>query len=120
MLYFTFYMREDVLPLVEKIKMTFFLSSEDKTLREGLVLEWVGAELKAGSVVALDNGRAPLRKAIVTDVGRPVDSTGRALVDVVANVVVRGERYGLRQLHDSTLGSMWVITRGPYDERLAA
>ena len=59
--------------------MTFFLNSEDKTLREGVVLEWVGAELKSGSVVTVDNGPAPLRRATVTELGRPVDERGRLL-----------------------------------------
>jgi hypothetical protein len=100
--------------------MTFFLNSEDKTLREGVVLEWVGSELKPGSVVTVDNGPSPLRKATVTEVGRPLDGRGRTLVDVVANVMIGGERYGLRQLYNSTFGSLWVITGGPYSERLAA
>jgi hypothetical protein len=101
--------------------MTFFLNSEDKTLREGVVLEWVGAELKSGSVVTVDNGPAPLRRATVTELGRPVDERGRRLlVDVVANVMISGERFGLRQLYDSKVGSIWVITGGPYSERLAA
>jgi len=55
--------------------MTFFLNSEDKTLREGVVLEWVGAELKSGSVVTVDNGPAPLRRATVTE---PRQTGGRA------------------------------------------
>jgi hypothetical protein len=101
--------------------MTFFLNSEDKTLREGVVLEWVGAELKSGSVVTVDNGPAPLRRATVTELGRPVDERGRRLlVDVVANVMISGERFGLRQLYDSKVGSLWVITGRPYSERLAA
>jgi hypothetical protein len=100
--------------------MTFFLNSEDKTLREGVVLEWVGAELKSGSVVTVDNGPAPLRRATVTKLGRPVDERGRLLLDVVANVMISGERFGLRQLYDSKVGSLWVITGGPYSEQLAA
>ena len=100
--------------------MTFFLNSQDKTLREGVVLEWVGAELKSGSVVTIDNGPAPLRRATVTGLGRPADERGRLLVDVVANVAISGERFGLRQLYDSKVGSIWVITGGPYSERLAA
>jgi hypothetical protein len=39
---------------------------------------------------------------------------------VVANVMISGERFGLRQLYDSKVGSLWVITGGPYSERLAA
>jgi hypothetical protein len=49
-----------------------------------------------------------------------VDERGRLLVDVVANVMISGERFGLRQLYDSKVGSLWVITGGPYNERLAA
>ena len=121
MLYINIKIAETTSPLSRELKpMTFFLNSQDKTLREGVVLEWVGAELKSGSIATVDNGSAPLRRATVTEVGRPVDEHGRLLLDVVANVMVGGERFGLRQLYDGKAGSIWVITGGPYSERLAA
>ena len=39
---------------------------------------------------------------------------------VDSNVMISGERFGLRQLYDSKVGSLWVITGGPYSKRLAA
>ena|SRR5690348_11550120 len=101
--------------------MTFFVSSEDKTLKEGVVLEWVGAELKAGAMVGVDNGPKPLRRARIIELGQPTDDAGRTMIDVVANVMISGENFGLRQLHCNKLGrSLWVITGGPYNQRLAA
>ena len=101
--------------------MTFFINNEDKTLKEGVVLEWVGAELKAGAVVSVDNGPKPLRRARIIELGQPTDEEGRTMMDVVANVMISGENFGLRQLHWSDFGrSLWVITGGPYSQRLAA
>src|SRR5271154_59409 len=101
MLYISIKISETSSPSQREPPMTFFLNSEDKTLREGVVLEWVGAELKSGSVVTVDNGPDPLRRATVTELGRPMDERGRLLMDVVANVMISGERFGLRQLYDS-------------------
>jgi hypothetical protein len=54
----------------------------------------------------------------IDKIGHPTTATGQRLDDLVADITVGDQRFGMRQCTEGQLGPTWVIVGPPYDEPL--
>lgn len=74
--------------------------------------------LKAGLGIKLLFDKDHSAMATVDDVGHLSTGDGKRLDDLVANITVQGQRFGLRYLGTGPLRQRWVVVGGPYEENL--
>lgn len=104
--------------------MDFFVNgiASGKTIESGVVIE--GSEqshrLQAGSSIRLVFDATRRETAIVEAVGYLKDGQGQTLKDdLVADINLSGQRFGMRHCGAGQLGPLWVIVGAPYEEPLA-
>jgi len=89
-------------------------------LAEGVLLDANKADqLVVGSSFKVIHDKDHSQVAEVDALGYLMTGDGIRLDDLVANITVGGDRFGMRYLGPGPLGQRWAIVGGIYDEKLA-
>lgn len=102
--------------------MSFIVSdTKDYQFHDGAILEWSGPEdsLCDGACVSAVIDKDHTEQLVINKLGHLMTGDGTRLEDLVADITVGGERFGMRRFGNGQLGSRWVIVGPPYDEPLA-
>ena len=101
--------------------MAFFANgSSGFMLTESVLLDADEApQLQAGTRFKVIYDKDHSEVAEVDSLGYLMTGDGTRLDDLVANITVGGERFGIRYLGPGPLGQRWAIVGGIYDEKLA-
>ena len=102
--------------------MTFVVSeAEDNQIQDGTILEWAGPKgaFTIGTYTAVHN-KDNVQTMVIDKMGHLMTGDGKRLNDLVADITVGEQRFGMIYCGVGQLGPRWRVNGPAYDEPLAA